>query len=205
MLKIQSTLVRESSIVSVFSDLLPLFQIKALNLTILRNEDDSRVTEVEGECAGRTGRNRKLSHTIQSKCTINKHGLVFHRDEVLATLGESDLFGILVLIEGGELPQVRMQDVIETDLIIQGDGHIIATWMKGTGDKRLRFITQTKCEVQLELTLVILVVPESDVLVLVRHGQQNRSLETCMHLSDFARMESVSDQLIANSCDLLLL
>ena len=205
MLEIQCTLVRESSIVSVFSDLLPLLQIEALNLPILRNEDDSRVTEVESECAGWTGRNRKLSHTIQSICTVNKHGLVFHRDEVLATLGESDSLGVLVLVEGGELPQVGMQDVIETDLIVQGDGHVVATWVEGTGNKRLRFIAQTKCEVQLELTLVILVVPESDVLVLVRHSQQNRSLETCMHLSDFARMETVSDQFIANSCNFLLL
>ena len=59
MLEEDSIFVGVGTIVAVFTDLFPLFQIKALNLTVFRNKDEPRVVKVEGDCTSRTWRNLK--------------------------------------------------------------------------------------------------------------------------------------------------
>ena len=76
--------------------------------------------------------------------------------------------------------------------------------MQSAGYERF-LVAQSEGKVHFKLTFVVLVVPQSDVLVLVRHRQEDWSLEAGVHLSDLSRMEAISDKFVANRGYLLLL
>ena len=76
--------------------------------------------------------------------------------------------------------------------------------MQSAGYERF-LVAQSEGKVHFKLALVVLVVPQSDVLVLVRHREEDWSLEAGVHLSDLSRVEAISDQFVANRGYLLLL
>ena len=76
--------------------------------------------------------------------------------------------------------------------------------MQSTGYERF-LVAQSKGKIQFKLALVVLIVPQSDVLVLVRHRQEDWSLEASVHLSDLSRMEAISNQFVADCGYLLFL
>ena len=76
--------------------------------------------------------------------------------------------------------------------------------MQSAGYERF-LVAQSEGKVHFKLALVVHVVPQSDVLVLVRHRQEDWSLETGVHLCDLSRVEAISDQFVANRGYLLLL
>ena len=56
--------------------------------------------------------------------------------------------------------------MIQANLVSQCNGHVVAARVKVAGDKWL-LVTKSKCKILLQFTLVVLVVPQPDILILV--------------------------------------
>ena len=125
--------VREGPVTALLTYTIELLQIKALHMSLSRNEHNSWVIEIERYGADLHWRYLQHAHALQSVRAENVNVFQVNWAEVLSTSWKLYSLSVLhvVLIE---LFEVWVQDMVQADVISQGHCHVVSTWVKCAWD-----------------------------------------------------------------------